>query len=61
MSMYKSATCVIYECTNNTLCIHVLIINFLKNDPYLGTGKNQQVMPQSPTIYLFSLGKEGNL
>ena len=25
-----------------------------KNDPYFGMGKNTKVMPQYPTIYLFS-------
>ena len=32
-----------------------------KNDPYFGMGKNTKVMPQYPTIYLFSWEREGIL
>ena len=32
-----------------------------KNDPYFGMGKNTKVMPQYPTIYLFSWEREGVL
>ena len=32
-----------------------------KNDPYFGMGKNTKVIPQYPTIYLFSWEREGIL
>ena len=32
-----------------------------KNNPYFGMGKNTKVMPQYPTIYLFSWEREGIL
>ena len=32
-----------------------------KNDPYFDMGKNTKVMPQYPTIYLFSWEREGIL
>ena len=44
----------------------ILVIVYLfppkkENDPYFGMGKNTKVMPQYPTIYLFSWEREGIL
>ena len=44
----------------------ILVIVYLfkkkkKNNPYFGMGKNAKVMPQYPTIYLFSWEREGIL
>ena len=45
------------------ILIILVIVYFSKkkNDPYFGMGKNTKVMPQYPTIYLFSWEKEGIL
>ena len=41
--------------------VHLFKKKKKKNDPYSGMGKNTKVMPQYPTIYLFSWEREGIL
>ena len=49
-------------CANcNYSCNSTFIQKKKKKDPYFGMGKNTKVMPQYPTIYLFSWEREGIL